>query len=81
MAVTLSVKNVPDELADKLRERAAENHRSMQGELLSILENALSQRRSLSPAEVWALGKDLVIQPASESAEIVREMRDGRRRS
>jgi plasmid stability protein len=38
MAVNLSVKNVPDELAEQLRQRAARNRRSLQRELLSILE-------------------------------------------
>jgi plasmid stability protein len=40
MAVNLSVKNVPDELAARLRERAERNHRSLQGELMAILEAA-----------------------------------------
>ena len=40
MTVNLSIKNVPDELADRLRERAKRNHRSLQGELLSLLEDA-----------------------------------------
>ena len=36
MTVTLSIKNVPDELAQRLKERAARNHRSLQGELMAI---------------------------------------------
>jgi plasmid stability protein len=40
MPVNLSVKNVPDDLADRLRQRAARNRRSLQQELLSILESA-----------------------------------------
>lgn len=42
MPVNLSVKNVPDGLAERLRERAASNHRSLQRELMSILEQAVS---------------------------------------
>jgi len=42
MPVNLSVKNVPETLAAKLRERAAGNHRSLQGELMAILEAAAS---------------------------------------
>jgi plasmid stability protein len=38
--VNLSVKNVPDALAAKLRARAERNHRSLQGELMAILEAA-----------------------------------------
>ena len=37
MAVTLSVKNVPEKLAERLRQRAARNHRSLQGELMACL--------------------------------------------
>ena len=36
----LSVKDVPDDLAERLRQRAARNHRSLQGELMSIIEQA-----------------------------------------
>lgn len=42
MAVNLSVKNVPEAVARGLRERAAQNHRSLQGELMAILEDAVS---------------------------------------
>ena len=40
MAVNLSIKNVPEPMAAKLRERAERNHRSLQGELMAILESA-----------------------------------------
>ena len=40
MSVNLSVKSVPEALAAKLRERAERNHRSLQGELMAILEAA-----------------------------------------
>lgn len=43
MATNLSLKNVPDTLTAALRERAARNHRSLQGELMCILEVALAQ--------------------------------------
>jgi len=47
MFVNLSVKNVPDALAAKLRERAERNHRSLQGELMAILEAAASDANVL----------------------------------
>ncbi len=40
MAVNLSIKSVPDRLAARLRERAERNHRSLQGELMAIIEAA-----------------------------------------
>jgi antitoxin FitA len=36
----LSIKDVPEELADALRQRAARNHRSLQGELMAIIQQA-----------------------------------------
>lgn len=41
MPVNLSIKNVPEPMAAKLRERAERNHRSLQGELMAILESAV----------------------------------------
>ena len=43
MPVSLSIKNVPEAIAAKLRERAERNHRSLQGELMAILENAATE--------------------------------------
>ena len=43
MSLNLSVKNVPETLAKKLRERAERNHRSLQGELMAILEAAADE--------------------------------------
>ncbi len=40
MEVNLSIKGVPAELAGRLRARAARNHRSLQGELMHIIESA-----------------------------------------
>ncbi|WHZ20254.1 MAG: hypothetical protein OJF55_002403 [Rhodanobacteraceae bacterium] len=41
MAVTLTIKQVPDRLAEGLRRRAAANRRSQQQELILMLERAL----------------------------------------
>ena len=38
---TLSIKDVPEDWAEALRQRAARNHRSLQGELTAILEAAV----------------------------------------
>ncbi len=40
MSVNLSIKDVPDDVAERLRQRAARNHRSLQGELMAIVEQA-----------------------------------------
>lgn len=39
----LSIKDVPEALAEALRQRAARNHRSLQGELMAIVEQAASE--------------------------------------
>lgn len=59
MAVNLSVKNVPEALAAKLRERAERNHRSLQGELMAILEIAVSEPqvgRANGPGSAYEVG-------------------------
>ena len=76
--VTLSVKNVPADLARRLRERAARNKRSLQGELLQILEEA---GQSLSLDDIAALAKKLGIKSErNESTQWIREDRDARSR-
>lgn len=49
--VTLSIKNVPQELVEMLREQAARNHRSLQGELMAIIEES-AYRNNLSPQDL-----------------------------
>ena len=40
MTTTFTIKQIPDALANRLRRRAEDNHRSLQRELLLILESA-----------------------------------------
>ena len=47
----LSIKDVPEAWAESLRQRAARNHRSLQGELMAIIEQAVaSGADALAPA-------------------------------
>lgn len=39
----LSIKDVPEEWAEVLRQRAARNHRSLQGELMALVEQAVQE--------------------------------------
>jgi plasmid stability protein len=73
----LSIKNVPEELVTRLRERAQEHHRSLQGELMAILEDAV-RPKAMTIDEVYERVKKLGIQTDSESAAMVREDRDAR---
>ena len=38
----LSIKDVPEAWAESLRQRAARNHRSLQGELMALIEKAVT---------------------------------------
>ena len=77
MSVSLSIKNVPDAVAERLREQARRHHRSLQGELLAILEQATA--RPLSVAAAAALLRASGFGPsADDSTELIRRMRDGR---
>lgn len=78
MAVTLSIKNVPDDLAQRLKERAARSHRSLQGELMVILEEAGRPVRSIDDFARYI--DRLGLRTPSEAAKIVREDRDDPRR-
>lgn len=45
MPINLSVKNAPDDVVERLRRRAQRNHRSLQGELMAIIEEAARPER------------------------------------
>ena len=79
MPVTLSVKNVPDTLAERLRQRAARHHRSLQGELLAILEEA-AQPATITIEELAEKVRLLGLRTPAESVAMIRADRDGRRR-
>jgi plasmid stability protein len=84
MAVDFSIKQVPDELARRLRKRAEANHRSLQGELMAILQQAVRQDaaadtpvvREAAPA--YGPRSSRRVAAASESALIIRQAREGR---
>jgi antitoxin FitA len=78
MSVNLSIKNAPDDLVVLLKARAERNHRSMQGELLAIIEEAVRAPQRMTPMELLAEVRKLDLKMPSEAAEIVRKMRDER---
>jgi len=77
MPVNLSIKNVPNALADSLRKRAARHHRSLQGELMVLLEEGLTSEERLTPKQIldriWEMG----LHTRSESVMMIREDRRG----
>jgi plasmid stability protein len=78
MPINLSIKNAPDEIVERLRERAAKHHRSLQGELLAIIEEAVRQPTRLTPRDVLAEVRRLGLGTPAEAAAIVRADRDDR---
>jgi plasmid stability protein len=91
MPVNLSVKNVPDDLAERLRRRAERNRRSLQRELISILEAAVGHvpgaaedqalAGDLAPItieELVEISRKLFPNGTESSVEYIRKMREGR---
>jgi plasmid stability protein len=78
MPINLSIKNAPDGVVKRLRQRAQRHHRSLQGELLAIIEEAVRPERDLSPAELLAAVRRLGLRTPADSAIIVRAARDRR---
>lgn len=78
MPVNLSIKNAPDQVVQRLRERAERHHRSLQGELLAIIEAAVQDEHPAAPAEILAEVRRLGLHTPSEATALVRADRDGR---
>lgn len=76
MPVNLSIKAVPDTLVEKLRRRAEKNHRSLQGELMTILELSLEQSHPLSVDESIRKLRQIELRTASDSTKAIRDDRD-----
>jgi plasmid stability protein len=78
--MNLSIKNAPDDVVALLKLRAKTNHRSLQGELLAIIEDAV---RGARPArmivdDILMRGRQLGLQTPDEAAAMVRADRDSR---
>ena len=71
---TLNVKNFPDSLYDRLRERAAAERRSIAGEVVHLLGRAIEQSEPASILELRGLGKESW--RGVEAASYVAEERD-----
>ena len=67
--MNLSIKGVPEEQVARLRNRAKANHRSLQGELRALIEEATSaETRKLSIDEVAARIGKLGLKRRNEAA-------------
>ena len=75
MSASLSIKDVPQDLVRALRARAQANHRSMQGELMSILEAAVAPR-PFPAMELLRRVRARGLSTPAESVQMIREDRD-----
>ena len=78
MPVSLSIKSVPDDLAKRLRRRAAKHRRSLQGELMAILEETVGVQDRLTPEQALERIQRLGLRTRSESVRMIRQDRDAR---
>ncbi len=77
--MNISIKNVPEELVRALKERAKRNHRSLQGEVLAVLEDSAKfQRPRRSIHEIAADIRKLGLKSPSEATQMIRDDRDSR---
>jgi len=78
MPVNISIKNVPDHIAEEVRKRAVRHHRSLQGELVSILEETVTREKETTPLRIWKEIKGLGLKTPSESVKTIRRERNAR---
>lgn len=67
----ISVKDVPEQWADVLRQRAARNHRSLQGELMAIIERAVMEPSTSTAQADNAAHGDATIRQADGRGTVV----------
>lgn len=73
MSVNLSIKNASDEIVAALKLRARKNHRSLQGELMAIIEAAA--RESGQPA-MQELQEAAAVWGGRDEATVAKEARE-----
>lgn len=80
MPVNLSIKNAPDAVVRRLKARAARNHRSLQGELMALVEAAARDEEAgvLTPAQVLARVRAAGVRSPADSVRVIRSLREGR---
>jgi plasmid stability protein len=62
----------------RLKDRARRHHRSLQGELMAILDEALGRAEPLIPEEVLAKVRELNLSTPRSAADMIRKDRDDR---
>jgi antitoxin FitA len=78
MPANLSIKNTPDHIVERLRRRAKRHHRSLERELLAIIETAALEEQQATPAEILAEVRRVGLQTPREASAVIRADRDSR---
>jgi len=78
--VNLSIKNAPDAVVRQLKARAARHHRSLQGELMALVEAAAREEEAgvLTPAQVLDRIRAAGVRSPADSVRVIRSLREGR---
>jgi plasmid stability protein len=73
----ISIKNVPEDKVARLKLRAKRNHRSLQGELLAMIDEAIEEvPRKLSIDEIVTKVSRLGLKRRDEAVTLIRRDRD-----
>jgi plasmid stability protein len=75
---TLNIKNFPDRLYRRIKQRAGRNRRSIAQEVVQLLDEAVTERPRVSLLELEGLGKELWQKALSgrDAAEHISDERD-----
>ncbi len=76
--VTLSIKDAPDDIVRALKRRAEKHHRSLRGELLAILEEAVRSPHAMTCRDELAEVDRLGVRTPREAASLIRKDREAR---
>ena len=76
--VSLSIKDVPEDILQRLRARAERNHRSLQKELLASVEAAALGEVGLTVDDLVQRVRASGLSTPDEATGWIRELRDGR---
>ncbi|MBI3675401.1 MAG: Arc family DNA-binding protein [Proteobacteria bacterium] len=80
--MNLSIKDIAPEKVERLRERAKRNHRSLQGEIKALIDQAIGveppRGETITIDELSERGRRLGLSTPDEATRWIRELRDGR---
>jgi antitoxin FitA len=80
VGVALSIENVPEEKVELLKQRAERNRRSLQGELMAIIDaaTAILPNRPMTVEEIGTYVRSFGVTTSDEAVRMIREDRDSR---